>query len=210
MSVNAILPFLFATLRSSAVFSFSQPDGAHTPPLAQLATRTGVAILPQISALAQGLVGQGLVPGMALAVVDLSNGTVTTEFGAWGNRTEEGDLAAPEVGARGLNPSILIGADSPTLRQTLFPIGSCSKAFMASAFGILMDDFAQGRNATPLPHDVRKFTYETKIQSLFPGDDVWKLKDEWATKKANVRDLLSHVTGVTRCVYRFPAFVQGA
>ncbi|KAI0753784.1 beta-lactamase/transpeptidase-like protein [Fomes fomentarius] len=174
MSVNAILPFLFAALQSSTVFSFSQTNG---PPLAQLATRTGVAIAPQISALAQGLVGQGLVPGMAVAVVDLSNGTVSAEFGAWGNRTEEGDLATPE---------------------TLFPIGSCSKAFMASAFGILMDDFAQGRNATPLPHGMRKFTYETKIQSLFPGDEVWKLKDEWATKKANVRDLLSHVTGVTR------------
>ena len=75
---------------------------------------------------------------------------------------------------------------------------------MSSAFGILMDDFAQGRNATPLPRGVSKFTYDTKIQSLFPGDDVWKLKDEWATKKANVRDLLSHVTGVTRCVSTCP------
>ena len=58
-----------------------------------------------------------------------------------------------------------------------------------------MDDFANARNATPLPHGLTELTFDTKVQALFPGDDVWKLMDPWATEKANLRDLFSHVTG---------------
>lgn len=61
-----------------------------------------------------------------------------------------------------------------------------------------MDDFAGGRNVTSLPPGVTEFTYDTKMQLLFPGVERWKLEDEWASQKANIRDLLSHVTGITR------------
>lgn len=84
--------------------------------------------------------------------------------------------------------------------QTLYAIGSCSKAFLSAAIGILIDDFAQGRNVTALPDGLNEFTFDTKLQALFPGGDVWALEDEWATKKANIRDILSHVSGLTRCV----------
>ena len=66
-----------------------------------------------------------------------------------------------------------------------------------------MDDFANGRNVTALPRGLSEFNFDTKVQALFPGDDVWKLEDPWATQKANIRDLLSHVTGITRYGYNF-------
>jgi CubicO group peptidase (beta-lactamase class C family) len=78
--------------------------------------------------------------------------------------------------------------------QTLFYIGSASKAFTASAIGILMDDFATGRNVTPLPPGLKAFDWNTKIKDLLPEE--WKLKDEWASDKANIRDILSHVSGL--------------
>ena len=62
--------------------------------------------------------------------------------------------------------------------------------------GILMDDFATGRNVTALPASVSSFTWDTKVQDLLPED--WVLDQEWTTEKANLRDLLGHLTGLTR------------
>ena len=61
-----------------------------------------------------------------------------------------------------------------------------------------MDDFTQGRNVTPLPAGLTTFDWETKLVDLLP--DEWALEDEWASKKANVRDTLTHVTGMPRWV----------
>ena len=62
-----------------------------------------------------------------------------------------------------------------------------------------MDDFAQGVNVTTLPAGVKTFTWETKVKSLLPAED-WELADEWATEKLNLRDALSHVSGLPRYV----------
>ena len=59
-----------------------------------------------------------------------------------------------------------------------------------------MDDFAQGRNVTVLPPNVTVFDWNTKVVDLLPGE--WVLQDEWATKKADLRDILSHVSGIPR------------
>lgn len=61
-----------------------------------------------------------------------------------------------------------------------------------------MDDFAQGKNVTALPHGLQFFTWETKIQDLLPGE--WGLSDHWAMEKADLRDVLSHVSGLPRHV----------
>ncbi|TFK79700.1 beta-lactamase/transpeptidase-like protein [Polyporus arcularius HHB13444] len=139
------------------------------------ASSTAGLINPEVSAYAQGIIDSNLTPGLTLSVVRLNNNSVTTDFGAWGNRTEDGDPAQPD---------------------TLFAIASVSKAFLTSALGILMDDFAHGRNATALPHGVSEFTFDTKLEAILP--DVWKLEDDFASQKSNFRDLLSHVTGLTR------------
>jgi hypothetical protein len=71
-----------------------------------------------------------------------------------------------------------------------------SKAFTAAALGLLMDDFAQGRNVTPLPDHLSGFSWDTKLKDLLPND--WKLMDPWASEAVSIRDALSHVSGLPR------------
>ncbi|KAJ7873502.1 beta-lactamase/transpeptidase-like protein [Mycena olivaceomarginata] len=61
--------------------------------------------------------------------------------------------------------------------DTIFGIGSLSKGFLSASLGILMQDFADGTNTTALPSG-------------------WRTEDEFSTYKADLRDLLSHVTGL--------------
>lgn len=146
-------------------------------PLQESPDSTRGAITPEVSSYIQDLIRDNGVPGLSLGVVRLSgNGTIYTEYGAWGNATEDHDPVTP---------------------QTLFHIGSCGKAFLSASLGILMEDFASGKNATPLPPGVTSFSWDTKIADLLRDDPSgWKLQDEWANAKANVRDILSHVTGL--------------
>jgi CubicO group peptidase (beta-lactamase class C family) len=75
-------------------------------------------------------------------------------------------------------------------------LGSGSKSFTATALGLLMQDFAAGHNVTALPHGVTSFTWQTAVKDLLP--DEWKLEDQWASEKANVHDIASHVSGLPR------------
>lgn len=43
------------------------------------------------------------------------------------------------------------------------------------------------------------------MKDLLPGD--WELKDEWASEKASVRDVLAHVSGLSRYVAFFLTLV---
>jgi len=63
-----------------------------------------------------------------------------------------------------------------------------------------MDDFAHGQNLTALPDGVNEFTWNTKVKDLLP--DAWELMDPWASSKANIRDILSHTSGLPRCAAR--------
>ena len=86
---------------SAVILAFSSSFA--TPSLlklgdAELTSRSTSAITPEVSALAQSLLAEPfLVPGVSVGVVRLAGGSVITEYGAWGNRTEEGDPADPEV-----------------------------------------------------------------------------------------------------------------
>ena len=65
--------------------------------------------------------------------------------------------------------------------------------------GILMDDFTNGRNATPLPPGLKTLNWKTKVRELFPGEDSEPLfADKWANEQANILDILSHVSGLPR------------
>lgn len=134
-------------------------------------------VTPEFTKHVKQLMGTGKIPGLTLGIVH-PDGQV--EFGAWGSKTEEFDNMTTD---------------------TLFTLASCSKAFLASTVGILMDDFAEGRNVTPLPDGVKTFDWQTKVKDLLPGD--WQLDDEWATEKANIRDILSHVSGLSRHDYSY-------
>ena len=80
--------------------------------------------------------------------------------------------------------------------QTLLVIASCSKAFLAASVGILIDDFARGRNQSALPLGVQTLDWHTKLIDFLRDD--WKLMDEWASEKAMLRDVLSHQSGLPR------------
>ncbi|CCM05808.1 uncharacterized protein FIBRA_08042 [Fibroporia radiculosa] len=96
---------------------------------------------------------------MSIGVVRLTEaGNVDTDYGSWGIMAEEGEAASS---------------------ATMYGIGSCSKAILASAVGILMDDFAQGHNVVPLPPNLAEFTWDTRIKDLFPGGSEWRLPDSW-------------------------------
>lgn len=63
--------------------------------------------------------------------------------------------------------------------HTIFPIGSCSKAFTAAALALLVD---QGR-----------LSWDDKVADKLPG---FRLYDPYATAELTVRDLLVHRSGL--------------
>ncbi|KAH8093156.1 beta-lactamase/transpeptidase-like protein [Cristinia sonorae] len=152
---------------------------ASTPGDGVLKSQTIVppTITPELSRYVEGMMEKFAVPGLSLGIIH-SRDQIIEEYGHWGIRSEDGDEVT---------------------KKTLFSIGSCSKAFATAALGILMDDFSNGRNVTALPPSITKFSYDTKVHELFPGEDSdWKLVDKWASSKANLRDVLGHVSGLPR------------
>ncbi|KAI0655708.1 beta-lactamase/transpeptidase-like protein [Cubamyces menziesii] len=119
------------------------------------------------------------IPGISLGVVRLAGESEEpiTQFAAFGRKLEDGD-----------------GHDLTS--DTLFCLASCSKAFLSASLGLLIDDFAHGRNATPLPAGLSRFDWDTKIAALLPEE--WQLDDRRSTLAANVRDVLGHVSGLPR------------
>ncbi|KAI0271640.1 beta-lactamase/transpeptidase-like protein [Gloeopeniophorella convolvens] len=126
-------------------------------------------LTPDFSEFVQRLIENGKIPGLTVAVVRKDG---PTELGAWGIKSEEGAAMTSD---------------------TLFSIASCSKAFVSASLGILIDDFAHGRNVTPLPTGLSSLTWKSKLADILPHD--WKLSDPWASGSANLIDILSHVSG---------------
>ncbi|KAI0271642.1 beta-lactamase/transpeptidase-like protein [Gloeopeniophorella convolvens] len=157
-------------LSSLAPYAFA--SGAQQSPLSQPSRVPQPILTPEFTRAIQEILDSYGVPGLTLAVVRRDG---PTELGAWGIKSED-------------------GAGMTT--DTLFNIGSCSKAFLSIAMGILIDDFAHGRNATPLPPSVTSLTWESKLADILPDD--WELMDPWASKKASLIDILSHVSGMPR------------
>ncbi|TBU44391.1 beta-lactamase/transpeptidase-like protein [Dichomitus squalens] len=139
---------------------------------------SGRVITPAVSAFIEDALATSTIPGLALGVVRLDeNRQHMVELEAWGRQTEEGD-------GDDLTP------------DALFAIASCSKSFLVTSLGLLMDDFAQGRNVTPLPSGILRFDWDTKVRDLLP--DEWSLHDEWAEVSFSLRDAFSHLSGLPR------------
>lgn len=153
----------------------------------------GTVIDQQLSAVIEDLMQANNITGMSIGILSPSG---EVEFGAWGNRTETGEKVASDVGFISPHVHTIL---KMCLFQTIFGIGSISKGFLSASLGILMQDFAEGKNTTALPHGVKEFNWETKMRDLLPGE--WKTEDEFSTNKADLTDLLSHVTGLPRWVH---------
>jgi CubicO group peptidase (beta-lactamase class C family) len=72
-----------------------------------------------------------------------------------------------------------LGSDKPVTKDTLFPIGSCTKAFTATALAILVDD--------------GKADWDDKVSKHLPW---FRLKDPLADSDVRLRDLLCHRIGL--------------
>lgn len=73
------------------------------------------------------------------------------------------------------------GAGAPVSSRTVFAVGSCTKAFTAFGLGLLVDE--------------GKLTWDTPVRDVLPA---FRLRDEVASNRATVRDLLCHRTGLPR------------
>lgn len=96
------------------------------------------------------------VPGLAVAVV------------------KDGET----VFARGYGVRQL-GADGAVDADTLFAIGSTTKAMTAAAIGMLVDE--------------GKLQWDSRVAELLPG---FRLSNPWMTRELTVRDLLTHNAGL--------------
>jgi CubicO group peptidase (beta-lactamase class C family) len=74
-----------------------------------------------------------------------------------------------------------LGAPEPVDAQTLFAIGSSSKAFTATSLAMLVDE--------------GKVRWDDKATLHLPG---FQLHDSYATRDLTIRDLLSHRSGLSR------------
>ena len=62
--------------------------------------------------------------------------------------------------------------------------------------GLLIEDYAAGKNVTPLPDELARLDWDTKLNDILPGS--WELADSSANALASLKDILSHQSGVPR------------
>jgi CubicO group peptidase (beta-lactamase class C family) len=75
-----------------------------------------------------------------------------------------------------------VGESDPIDVDTIFQIGSCTKAFTSTAIGALVDEGLM--------------TWEDTAQQYFSDPNEFTLQDPVATQQANMKDLLLHRTGM--------------
>ncbi|KAI0629472.1 beta-lactamase/transpeptidase-like protein [Trametes polyzona] len=193
-AVDVLATGLVALVLASTVWALRSADVVHYPASVQIAASRAVGrppmtkvITPAVSSFVEGVLDRSTIPGISMGVVRLAEFKdergPAVELAAWGRRTEEstnGNDLAPD---------------------TLFAMASCSKAFLVTSVGLLIEDYAHGRNVTPLPSAVDVFGWETKIKDLLPGE--WALRDPWADENVNLRDAFGHLSGLPRHDYSY-------
>jgi len=113
---------------------------------------------PDFAALVRRLMARDQIPGVAVGVVE-------------GGRL----IFARGFGYRDLDRRL------PVTPDTLFPLGSCSKAFTATAIALLANEGRLG--------------LDTPVRAYLPD---FSLSDPVASKTVSVRDLLTHRSGLPR------------
>jgi CubicO group peptidase (beta-lactamase class C family) len=107
------------------------------------------------------------VPGLAIGILR-SDGV--TETHGWGIKNSFGD---------------------PVTAETLFGIGSCTKAFLSTAIGIILE-----KSEADTDRQGPALTWRTPVKSSLPNE--WALRDEFADSQATISDILSHQSGLPR------------
>lgn len=126
---------------------------------------THAADVAAIDRLAQSVLKQWHQPGFALALVEKGSVTLTRGYGL------------RDVAAR-----------APVTQDTIFGIGSCSKAFGAADIAKLVDQ--------------RRLGWDHRVDKYLPW---FRTSDPWVTHEVRVRDLLAHRTGLQASIPRISA-----
>ena len=121
-----------------------------------VAADTFAAIPPDLDAYVAATMAATHAPGFSIAIVE--NGATTLAKG-YGVRKQGESARADE--------------------RTMFPIGSNTKQFTATALAILVDD--------------GKLGWDDKVSARLPG---FQMYDSYATGEMTVRDLLTHRSGL--------------
>lgn len=87
--------------------------------------------------------------------------------------------------ARGFGPR-QVGQDAQIDADTLFQVGSTTKAFAAATLGLLVDEGRLGWDDAIIDH--------------LPG---FQLHDPWVTRQVTIRDALAHRSGIANSYYPF-------
>src|SRR5215471_16439452 len=141
----------------SALSHFSLKEGKK-PMTQQTSTSTYITQLKGFDEVLQATLQEWNIPGLAVAIVKNDAMVYSQGFG-------KRDIAKPL-------------AVTP---RTLFRIASCTKAFTATALGMLVDE--------------GKLDWDTPIKHYLPA---FKLYDAFATERVTVRDILAHRSGLPR------------
>ncbi|MBM3415943.1 MAG: serine hydrolase [Bacteroidetes bacterium] len=84
------------------------------------------------------------------------------------------------------------GTDDRVDENTLFMIGSNTKAFTATALAMLETENLPAGLSADKAGKTEKFSLDDRVQKWLPG---FKLYDPWVANEANIRDLLCHRLG---------------
>ena len=142
-----------AALLTLALLALAGPAAAQAGPAASAAAPA--PSLDSLDAYVEKARAEWNIPGVAVAVVK-----------------DDKIIYAKGFGVRELGKPGKVDAD------TVFAIGSASKAFTGAALAMLVDD--------------KKIQWDGAVHDYMPG---FELYDPYATRNATVRDLLSHRTG---------------
>ena len=162
------LPILFFLLAGALVLGSGGPAPAADPP--KPGPQELQKILGDFEQYAEHARRQWEVPGMAVAVVQDGKVVYAKGFGV------------RQAGGR-----------EPVDEQTVFQIGSASKAFTAALVAMLVED--------------KKVAWEDKVINHLPG---FKMYDPWVTREMQVEDLMAQRSGLpgnvgdTQAVLGFP------
>ncbi|KZP01782.1 beta-lactamase/transpeptidase-like protein [Calocera viscosa TUFC12733] len=165
--MRSLAVLLSLSLACAAARAWDSGSGSQLP----LSSESARGENPNVTTYLSTLANRFHLPGISVAIVRLG---------------EEAEL---------LNWGVSSEAGAPSTADTLYSIASNSKAFAAAGLGLVIDDYATGRNVTPLPSGLEKLEWTTRVKDVLPE---WALMDEYASEHAQLVDLLSHVTGMPR------------
>lgn len=149
-------------------------------------------LTPARQARIEQLLKEHNVPGASVAVV--YGGDVETEVRGYAQRSAQhlaNILIVKGYGLARLSPN------TPATSNTLFHIGSLTKAMTAAAAGKVFDirpeDSNPASRKSTVLEKLRKDKFATRIQSLLPD---FVLEDDYISREATIEDALSHRTGM--------------